>query len=267
MVEFFSMQTLTLVATGFVAGLLGGMLGIGGGVAVMPVVRFGLGFSPGLAAGTTALAVACTTLAGGLRHYRYGHVPVRDIWPIMLSGAASAAVCSLVFPRLTRQAGWLEIGMGCVFGLVALRMLWESVYGLPGGAGADRRAEVRGSLPAKVSAGVLTGVLPGLFGIGTGSLLVPMLRLWFHAPVKAAMGASLVCFCVNAWISAGAKYAQGFVQLGVAVPVCVGCVVGAQAGAALNHRSPARLLLGIFSAVFVYSSARFILDGIQAVGR
>jgi len=50
-----------LIITGFSAGLLGGLLGIGGGVVLMPVLRFVVGLSPSMAAGATVIAVFCTT--------------------------------------------------------------------------------------------------------------------------------------------------------------------------------------------------------------
>ena len=79
-----------------------------------------------------------------------------------------------------------------------------------------------------------------------------------RAPVKAAMAASLVCFCVNALISSLFKMAQGFIDPTVAVPACIGTLVGANIGAVLNRNMPTRTLKLIFGLVFCYVAIKFI---------
>ena len=109
---------------------------------------------------------------------------------------------------------------------------------------------------------MLAGILPGLFGIGTGAVLVPGFSYLLKAPIKVAIGSALVCFCANALISAVMKYAQGYVNLGLALPVCLGCLAGSQLGAVINHRMPSRVLKLMFGLVFAWVSFRFIASGL-----
>jgi len=251
-----------LLSVGMAAGLLGGLLGIGGGILLMPVLRFGLHLTPADAAGTTVLAVWCTTLAGGLKHYRLGHVPLRALVPVMISGAVSTLLCSLLFARWARTGFWLDLGIGAVFTAVALRMLWDAVARAPEQqSNAPDALPLHGGLLRKALLGAGAGILPGLFGIGTGAVLVPAFRYCFRAPIKVAIGASLACFCANALISAAFKYAQGYVRLDVAVPLCGGCVLGAQLGAMINQRAPARWLGFLFGLLFLSVAARFLYTG------
>ena len=118
-----------LLITGLAAGLLGGLLGIGGGVLLMPVLRFVLGLPPAEAAGTCVLAVFFTTLGGGIKHYRLGHVPMRALWPVILAGVFSTLVFSVLFLCFARHGHWLDFGIGCVFVLIALRMILDAVFG------------------------------------------------------------------------------------------------------------------------------------------
>ena len=96
-------QIFTLLPGGLLAGALGGLLGIGGGIVLMPVLRFGVGLSPALAAGTCILAVFFTTLGGSYRHYRLGHVELRSIIPIILSGPQACGLFSLLFSYLAQR--------------------------------------------------------------------------------------------------------------------------------------------------------------------
>jgi uncharacterized membrane protein YfcA len=122
---------------------------------------------------------------------------------------------------------------------------------------------IRGPLPAKLGIGAAAGVLPGLLGIGTGGILVPAFAFLLEAPIKAAIGASLVCFCLNALISAAFKLGQGYIDLGLALPACVGTLVGANLGALLNGRCSSAALKLVFGLVFAYVSLKFILAGLE----
>ncbi|MBW2261795.1 MAG: sulfite exporter TauE/SafE family protein [Deltaproteobacteria bacterium] len=258
------LETLMLVSGGLAAGTLGGMLGIGGGIALMPLLRFVVGLSPAVAAGTCAAAVFFTTLGGSYRHYRLGHLDIRSVVPIIIAGATTTGVFSLFFLTLARRGHWLDLGIGLVFCLISLRMIAEGTRR----AGRDRGAEtggseVTGSLPHKIGIGAAAGVLPGLLGIGTGGVLVPAFTFLLKTPIRTAMAASLLCFCFNALISSAFKLAQGFMDVGVALPICLGTLLGANLGAVLNRRFSLRKLKLLFGLVFGLISLRFICSFIE----
>ncbi|MGD8700499.1 MAG: sulfite exporter TauE/SafE family protein, partial [Gemmatimonadales bacterium] len=145
--------------------------------------------------------------------------------------------------------------------LVSARMIAEGVPGLLRDR-TDRPhgAAITGTLPKKLTIGGAAGMLPGLLGIGTGSILVPAFAFLLKAPVKTAVAASLVCFCFNSLISSAFKAAQGFVELDVVLPVCLGTLIGSNLGAVANKRlAPAHVKL-VFGLVFTYVSFKFILS-------
>jgi uncharacterized membrane protein YfcA len=260
-------EFIVLVFGGFFAGVLGGLLGIGGGIVMMPLLRFFVGLSPALAAGTCVLAVFFTTLGGSFRHYKLGHIELRPILPVMLAGAFSTVVFSLVFLYFVKRQRWLDFGAGLTFALVSVRMIVEgwrqfrkASCGMRGGGiEQSKTMGIGGSLFGKIAIGGVAGILPGFLGIGTGAILVPAFALILRAPVKIAIGSSLGCFCANAFLSSAFKYFQGFTVLGVAFPLCIGALVGANFGAVLNRRFPAAWLKIMFGAVFLYVSAKYIL--------
>ncbi|MCF7810880.1 sulfite exporter TauE/SafE family protein [bacterium] len=256
-------QALLLIA-GLTAGIVGGLLGIGGGVVLMPILRFVIGLSPVHAVGTCVLAVFFTTLGGGFRHYRLGHVPVRSLVPVIVSGALSSIVFSMVFVYLARDDWWLDLGIGIVFLLVSTRMIMDGVRnGNDGSIPVSTTNGLLDSKSRKVILGSLAGILPGLFGIGTGAILVPGFIYLLNTATKIAIGSSLVCFAINAFISVIMKSAQGYVEFGIAIPVCIGTLVGSQIGAIINHRTPSVALRVIFGLVFTGVSIRFILSALE----
>ena len=252
-----------LFAGGLLAGVLGGLLGIGGGVVLMPLLRFVVGLSPAYAAGNCILAVFFTALGGSYQHYRLGQVRNRGMAPIIASGVTATALFSLLFQHLATRENWLDLGNGIVFSLISVRMIAEGIHRFPErGADETSHHEIGGTLPQKIATGGLAGVLPGLLGIGTGVILVPVFNLLFRASIKVAMACSLVCFCFNAFISSVFKIAQGFVELEVALPICLGTVIGANLGAILNKRFASSVVRLLFGLVFSYISARFILSSL-----
>ena len=109
---------LLLFSGGLLAGTLGGLLGIGGGIIIMPLLRFVFWLPPAHAAGNCILAVFFTTVGGGYRHYKLGNIRLKSIVPVIISGAIACGVFSLLFTQLTKQDHWLDFGIGLVFFLI-----------------------------------------------------------------------------------------------------------------------------------------------------
>lgn len=253
-----------LFTAGVSAGLLGGLLGIGGGIILMPVLRFVIGLSPAESAGTCVLAVFFTTLGGGFRHYRLGHVPMRTLWPVIVSGVLATLIFSFLFLELAQRGRGLDFGIGCVLMFLALFMIGDALRPPLWKIGPSVSEDPMGgsSLPRKAGLGILAGILPGLFGIGTGAILVPGFTWLLKMPIRWAIGSALVCFSANALISALMKYSQGYVLLELALPLGLGCLIGAQLGAMINHRTPPPLLKALFGAFFAWVAFRFMASAI-----
>lgn len=250
-----------MIAAGLFAGTLGGLLGIGGGVVLMPTLRFAVGLPAPYAIGTCVIAVFFTTLGGAYAHHRMGHVPVRFLLPVVISGALSTMLCSLAFLCLTTRSHWLDIGVGVVFSLVSVHMIIDGARHLRAKEGNVPSADgVEGTNKTrKIALGTLSGVLPGIFGIGAGAILVPGFIYLLRTPTQVAIGSALACFAVNALLSTVFKLAQGYVELSVALPICAGTLVGSQLGATLSRRFSSAVFKMFFGVVFLSVSFRFFL--------
>ena len=260
------LDAVLLVGGGFLAGALGGLLGIGGGVVLMPLLRFVAGLSPARAAGTCILAVFFTTLGGSYRHFKLGHLNIRLILPVIVSGVAATAVFSLLFVPLATHGRWLDLGIGLVLSLIALRMVAEALARSTGLMCDDRTdSAVKDSLWRKVTIGGFAGVFPGLLGIGTGVILVPAFTFVLRMPIKIAVASSLTSFCANALVSSAFKLTQGFIDLGVALPLCAGALLGSNVGAVLNKRFQSNTVKLLFALVFTLVSVRFIWSSFRGL--
>ena len=242
------------------AGMLGGLLGIGGGILMMPILRFVVGLEPAYAAGTCVVAVFFTTFGGSLKHFKLGHIDPRSILPVIVPGLLSTVVFSMLFIYLARKDVWLDIATGVVFSLVALRMLWEGISEYLNKASEPNPGRgIQGSMLAKISIGGVAGILPGLLGIGTGAILVPAFAFALNAPIKIAIGSSLACFSLNALASSALKLSQGFVHMPILIPLCIGTFIGSQLGATLSGRFSSSLLKVLFGMIFVYVTCKYLI--------
>lgn len=163
---------LAMIATGAVAGILAGLLGVGGGIVIVPVLYFvlqALGITPDtamlVATGTSLLVIVPTSISSVRAHHKRGNVDwalIKRWWPFMVVGVVCGSALAL------RVNGQIISGIfGVVALLVALNMLFRA-----------KSSAIVQQLPGMAGQGIMAGCI-GFFsvmiGIGGGTLGVPML--------------------------------------------------------------------------------------------
>ena len=103
------------------------------------------------------------------------------------------------------------------------------------------------------------GAFSGLFGVGGGTIIVPLLILWFGYGEREATGTSLAAIVVIAALGAAAHGVLGNVHVGYALLVGIPAVAGVLAGTALQQRVPERAVSAVFTVVLVGSAAALVL--------
>jgi uncharacterized membrane protein YfcA len=252
------LTAISLIIFGLIAGILGGFLGTGGCVIMLPALYFLYNFSLPIAIGTTVTAVVITAASGSIGHIKIKNVDYKTTAIVSVTGGIGSFVGSIIFSYLTSQLPILKLILGLSFLYVSIRMIYE-------GAFYKKRKEKKGNLipgstTAKAIIGFVIGVLTGIVGLGGGYALVPTFIYILGSPVKIAVGTSLPSFISMAIVSAGFKIAQGVVDIFVATLLGVGTAIGAQIGARLVPKVPAWLIKLIFGIVFLYVSLKFIVD-------
>ncbi|HEX2071749.1 MAG TPA: sulfite exporter TauE/SafE family protein [Thermoleophilaceae bacterium] len=114
-------------------------------------------------------------------------------------------------------------------------------------------------LPKLVVIATVGGVFSGLFGVGGGTVIVPLLILWFGYGEREATGTSLLAIVVIAALAATAQGSYGNVHLDEGVLIGLPAVAGVIAGAALQQRIPERAVAAIFAVLLVVSAAVLVV--------
>jgi uncharacterized membrane protein YfcA len=247
---------MALVAIGFLAGVLGGLIGTGGCSVMLPAIHFWMGYPAPVAIGTTLFAVIFTAVSGGYGHLIRRNLDVKATLWLGISGIMGVILGSWLFTLLTAHVALLGLLLGIVFLWPAVRMVWESVTARK--APREEKSVIQGSGLAFAVFGAVIGVLTGVVGLGGGYALVPGLIYMFHAPVYVTMGTSLATMIPLAVAGGGIKLMQGFVDLGSGLLLAGGTVVGAQIGAAVIKKFRPTTLKLMFGVYFFYVSIKFI---------
>lgn len=255
-----------IMATGAVAGILSGLLGVGGGIVVVPVLFwvFGaLGYAPDLvmqvAVGTSLITVAVTAVSSARAHHKRGAVDmalVRRWAPWMALGALSGGtLAGLVSGR----------ALLVVFGTIALFVAWNMARPKTRVLAPDLPART-GAQPA-IAAGI--GLVSAMMGVGSGTLGVPILTA-FSVPVHRAVGTAAALGLVIG-IPAGAAmvvtglgvagrppFSLGYVNLGAVALILPVSVLLAPLGARLAHALDPVWIKRAFAVFLCLTAARML---------
>jgi uncharacterized protein len=115
------------------------------------------------------------------------------------------------------------------------------------------------SLPRLAAIATAAGAFSGLFGVGGGVVIVPLLVLWLGYGEKEATGTSLAAIPLIAAVGAVAQGLHGNVDVAKGLIVGVPAIAGVLAGTALQQRVPARVVSGTFALLLVASAAVLVL--------
>ena len=179
-----------LAVVGAIGGTFSGAFGVGGGVVMVPLLLWLLGFDQRRAAATSLAAIVISSITGSITYAVLGHV---DVVAGLLVGAGGV-VGSILGARLLRilPLVWLRWGFIVLLVLIAVRMF----LAVPGrDAGFDQSTT---TMLLLVLTGLFMGVAAGLFGVGGGVLIVPIFIALFGVSDLLAKGTSLLAMIPTA---------------------------------------------------------------------
>ena len=183
------------VGLGALIGVLLGLLGGGGSILAVPALVYGMGLGVEQAIPISLIVVATASAVGVLPKIRAGHVRWRMAGIFAAAGIPATVAGSAISRHLPESA--LLIGFAAVMIVAGIRMLIDS--GNTGTACELRSGQVdwRRCAPRSIGAGLLVGLLTGLFGVGGGFLIIPALVVVLGVEMSIAVGTSLLIIVAN----------------------------------------------------------------------
>jgi len=248
------LQLALLFAAGLGIGTLGTLIGAGGGFMIVPLLLFGLHFTPQQAVGTSLSVVFLNALSGSIAYM----IQRRVLYRMGVAFAVATIPGALLGATLVQYLGsrWFTL-LFSLF-LLSLAGLLHKGHTVGGAALRNPISAELGPLSSPVmrlgmALSFLVGVISSLFGIGGGIVHVPFLIVILGLPVHAATATSHFVLAITSLAGTLIFLRNGQVVLPVAAVMGVGVLLGAQGGARLSTRmrsEPIRRLLALALSVF-----------------
>jgi len=251
---------LLMIGSGAAAGVFGSLLGLGGGVLIVPLLTLGFGLPLREAVGVSLVAVIMTSSAAAGVYLERHVANLRLGMSLELFTATGALVGGSIAFLLDEQV--LELLFAILLVYVALTMLRarrasndEVTAGSTGGY------RVR-NMPLGVAGSLGAGVVSALLGIGGGIIKVPLMNVGMGVPLRVATATSNLMIGITAAASAVIYLFHGGIDPYVAGPTAIGVFVGASVGSRVAPRIDVRYLRGLFVVVLLYTAAQMFLKAI-----
>ncbi|MBA2604009.1 MAG: sulfite exporter TauE/SafE family protein [Acidobacteria bacterium] len=261
-----------VIAAGAAAGGLGSMLGLGGGVILVPFLNAALGFPLNIASGVGLMTVIATSsvvargaTGSGLVNLRLGMV----LQIAAASGAYFGGTLARRIPEHVLELVFSAVTAG-IAGIMLSRLerrnvLLDSTLS-PGRFGGRYFDEESGGaivyqtrrMPLALGVSLVAGSISGLLGIGGGILQVPALNAWCGVPLRAAAATSAVMIGITAAASAPLYYARGDIILPLAAAAVLGTFGGSRAGIWFGERARAKWLKVLMAGVLTFVSVTYL---------
>lgn len=272
--------SIVLVLVGIGIGVLSGLLGIGGGTIMVPVLRLGYGLDAFMATATSLFAIIPISLAGAITHIR-----ARSCFPKLglLLGIAGAITSSAGVYLGSISPSWLiMLAAAIIIVYSAFTMLRKALRMGKGGTdpatptgnkGTDPHgaheaeqtppcafAFTRKNVALAVVIGLIAGFASGYVGVGGGFIMVPLMTAWLGIPMKRTSGTSLIAIIILAIPGVIQQAFLGHIDYLAGIMLCVGAIPGAVLGARLVPRVPERTLRFIFAGLLAVAAVMLVIN-------
>jgi uncharacterized protein len=267
--------TAVVWALSAVAGFLGALTGLGGGVVVVPALTLALGVDIKYAIGASLVSVIATSSGAAAAYVREGYSNIRIGMFLEIATTLGALGGAFLAGRVSTHA--LAIIFGAVLIYSALSTFLHHAAApctqsdplgarlrLGGAYPVDGRREEYGVCHVPAGFGLMfgAGALSGLLGIGSGAVKVIAMDRAMRIPFKVSTTTSNFMIGVTAAASAGVYLSRGYIDPRVAMPVMLGVLVGALVGTKVLVRAQVKTLRLVFGVVILALAVEMIVNGI-----
>ncbi|MCE9589840.1 MAG: sulfite exporter TauE/SafE family protein [Planctomycetes bacterium] len=273
--------TASVFGIALTAGLIGSLLGVGGGIVVVPGLALLLGVDVHLAIGASLVGVVATSTGAAAAYVRDGLANLRLAMLLEVATVAGALAGAVLANRFDQHVLFMIFGGLLVYASAAMfitQIRAKTDKPVPHDALADR-LRLSGMYHDKatgkdvhyratrtwlgLSVSLVAGLISGLLGVGGGILKVPTMHLGMRLPIKVSTATSNLMMGVTAAAGAGVFFARGQVAPLIAAPVAAGVLIGATAGSRFLPRIHSAWIRGAFTVLMVYVAFEMLRKGIK----
>lgn len=268
--------SLIVLAGSFLAGLVGSLTGLGGGVIIIPMLTLVFGVDIHYAIGASLISVIATSSGAAAAYVKEGISNIRIGMFLEIAttlGAVGGAMLAVYAPTHTIA---IIFGFVLIFSAaLSLKKRNEIVVKTPAGKLSDilkmnssyptAKGEIQyaaHNIPGGFFMMVVAGIISGLLGIGSGALKVIAMDNFMKLPFKVSTTTSNFMIGVTAAASAGIYMQRGYINPGLSMPVVLGVIAGAFFGSKILVKSETKWLRILFAIIITFLALQMIYNGI-----
>ncbi|MFR4998967.1 MAG: sulfite exporter TauE/SafE family protein [Slackia sp.] len=280
---------------GIAVGVLSGLLGIGGGVIMVPLFRLVFGMNPIAATATSLFTIIPTSLSGMAKHVRNKTCVARVG---IVCGLAGACLSPVGVMAAAASPTWLVMAAAALIIAYSAFTMFKKAFAASKGskdakggkAASSPASSAAGSSPSVpasgasaekpsyaapaftasfvmkvVAIGAIAGFMSGYVGVGGGFIMVPLFMALLGVPMRLASGTSLLAVCILAVPGAIEQGLLGNIDYLVGIATAAGSIPGAFLGASLVKRVPERALRFVFAAFLLIAAVVLVANEFGAM--
>jgi hypothetical protein len=269
------MEFTLLLFVGLFAGTLGSLAGLGGGVIIVPALLFidhifgdAIDISPQLAVGTSLAVIVANGLASTHSYLKRKTIDFSSGWLFSLGSIPGAIMGAIVNRWFADNLFYLLFGILSVFIYTVMvkkdrftlaNINWpiQKTFTDPKG----NEYTYGYSRPVAITVAFFVGGLSGLFGIGGGALLVPMMLCLFRFPAHVAVATSMFVILTSSLVSTAIHAIQGNVYWLYVLALAPGAWAGGKLGPMIASRLSGPAVERCFKLIFLLIAIRMVLKG------
>jgi uncharacterized membrane protein YfcA len=250
------LNPLLLLAGAIVAGFLGGFLGLGGGVILVPFLTLLAGIPMHQAVAVSLATIMANSLVSSTNYVKKGFVDFRFV--ILLSTFASLGAIAGSYGGGLIPSNYLQIA----FAILMIYTIWSLLKKK------ESRSEHRISHPHPKALtiaiiGFFTGIISSLLGVGGGFIIVPVAYLIFDYSMDTARGSSMFAIGIIATAGSVVYFMKGTLNVEYAGTIMLGTIAGGWAGSQIGLKVKIRVVKLVFAVLLIYLAVKMFLEGIS----
>ena len=247
------------IAVGFVVGILIGMSGVGGGVLLLPVLIFGLRVPAIVAVGSDALFNFFTKIPASLMHLKKGTVRRKVVIALGCGSVPGSILGVKLLMHIRHLYGdgvnsFIKSAVGVLLIVIPLLLLFQKRIEEKI---ANRPPTMKG-FAGMALIGLIAGFLVGMTSVGSGSIIMMLLLLFYSFPPKVNVGTDIVHAVVLTGVTGLLHFRLGNVDPTLVVTLLIGSIPGGLIGSHLATRVPMMWLRRILCALLLITGARML---------
>jgi len=269
--------TIIVLLGAFLAGLLGSLTGLGGGVVIIPLLTLVLGVDLHYAIGASIISVIATSSGSAAAYVKEGITNIRIGMFLEIATTISAIFGAVI--TIYINPSYIAVIFGIILLFSAAMMIrkkvdrsdndtsgklavWLKLNGTYPTADGVKKYAVHNVIGGFMMMFV-AGIISGLLGIGSGALKVIAMDNIMRIPFKVSTTTSNFMMGVTAAASAVVYFHRGQIDPGIAMPVTIGVLVGSTLGAKILIRSKPEKLKIVFAVVVTFLALNMIYNGLS----